>query len=117
MRRLIDNGNRPITPKPHIGHYGRLRKAYLEQYRHRLYTALVASEKLYPHLAETDLYPHLAETDRAARDMLDYLMPRLAREAGATEALKAADPMKWVGLMNNCKARAEEIVMHELIYV
>ena len=63
MRRLIDNGNRPITPKPHIGHYGRLRKAYLEQYRHRLYTALVASEKL---------YPHLAETDRAARDMLDY---------------------------------------------
>ena len=46
-----------------------------------------------------------------------YLMPRLAREAGATEALKAADPMKWVGLMNNCKARAEEIVMHELIYV
>lgn len=54
MRRLIDNGNRPITPKPHIGHYGRLRKAYLEQYRHRLYTALVASEKLYPHLAETD---------------------------------------------------------------
>ena len=72
MRRLIDNGNRPITPKPHIGHYGRLRKAYLEQYRHRLYTALVASEKL---------YPHLAETDRAARDMLDYLMPRLAREA------------------------------------
>ena len=81
---------------------------YLEQYRHRLYTALVASEKL---------YPHLEETDRAARDMLDYLMPRLAREAGATEALKAADPMKWVGLMNNCKARAEEIVMHELIYV
>ena len=108
MRRLIDNGNRPITPKPHIGHYVRLRKAYLEQYRHRLYTALVASEKL---------YPHLAETDRAARDMLDYLMPRLAREAGATEALKAADPMKWVGLMNNCKAIAEEIVMHELIYV
>ena len=108
MRKLIENGNRPITPKPYIGHYGRLRKAYLEQYRHRLYTALVASEKL---------YPHLAETDRAARDMLDYLMPRLAREAGATEALKAADPRKWVGLMNNCKARAEEIVMHELIYV
>ena len=44
-------------------------------------------------------------------------MPRLAREAGATEALKAAAPMKWVGLMNNCKARDEEIVMHELIYV
>ena len=45
MRRLIDNGNRPITPKPHIGHYGRLRKAYLEQYRHRLYTARSVSSR------------------------------------------------------------------------
>ena len=48
MRRLIDNGNRPITPKPHIGHYGRLRKAYLEQYRHRLYTALVDQREAIP---------------------------------------------------------------------
>lgn len=108
MRRLIDNGNKPAAKPPHIGHYGRLRKAYLEQYRPDLYTALIASEKL---------YPHLAETEQAARDMLDYLMPRLAREAGATEALKAADPMKWVGLMNNSKARAEEIIRYELIYV
>lgn len=108
MRRLIDNGNKPAAKPPHIGHYGRLRKAYLEQYRPDLYTTLIASEKL---------YPHLAETEQAARDMLDYLMPRLAREAGATEALKAADPMKWVGLMNNSKARAEEIIRHELIYV
>ena len=80
----------------------------LTEARNNLYAAFAASEKL---------YPHLLEIDRAARDMLDYLMPRLAREAGATEALKAADPMKWVGLMNNCKAIAEEIVMHELIYV
>ena len=35
---------------------------------------------------------------------------------GATEELKASDPMRWVGLMNTCKAQAEEIVMNELIY-
>ena len=40
----------------------------------------------------------------------------LANSAGATEELKAADPMKWVGLMNACKAQAEEIVKYELIY-
>lgn len=68
-------------------------------------------------LKKLPVYPHLAETERAALDMLDYLMPRLAKEAGATEALKAADPMEWVGLMNNCRARAEEIIRHELIYV
>ena len=43
-------------------------------------------------------------------------MPELAKAAGVTEQLKASDPMKWVGLMNNCKAQAEEIIMSELIY-
>ena len=43
-------------------------------------------------------------------------MPRLAEAAGATEQLKASDQMKWVRLMNTCKAQAEEIIMSELIY-
>ena len=42
MRILIDNGNTPAAPRPYIGHYGRLRKAYLEQYRPDLYTALLS---------------------------------------------------------------------------
>lgn len=106
MRILIDNGA-PAAPRPYIGHYGRLRKAYLEQYRPDLYTALVASEKL---------HEHCAEVDAAARSRIDLIMSGLAKSAGATEALKAADPMKWVGLMNACKAQAEEIVKFELIY-
>ena len=52
MRKLIDNSNAPAAKRPYIGHYGHLRKAYLEQYRPDLYTALVASEKLYEHCAE-----------------------------------------------------------------
>ena len=36
--------------------------------------------------------------------------------AGVTEELKARDPMTWVGLMNTCKAQAEEILLTELIY-
>ena len=43
-------------------------------------------------------------------------MPQLARSAGATEALKATDPMKWVGLMNSIRHSAEETVLTELIY-
>ena len=105
MRMLIDNGNTPAAPRPYIGHYGRLRKAYLEQYRPDLYTALVANEKL---------YEHCAEIDEAARSRIDIIMPQLARSAGATEALKATDPMKWVGLMNACRAQAEEIAKFEL---
>lgn len=44
-------------------------------------------------------------------------MPELMQSAGVTEALKASDPMKWVGLMNSLKAQAaEEMILAELIY-
>ncbi|MFR2715051.1 MAG: TnpV protein [Pilosibacter sp.] len=108
MRRLIDNGTTSPARPPYIGHYGHLRKAYLEGYRPDLYNALVANEKL---------HEHCAEIDEAARSRIDLIMPQLARSAGATEALKATDPMKWVGLMNACRAQAEEIAKFELIYV
>lgn len=62
------------------------------------------------------LYAHLLETEDAANDLLDSIMPGTAKEAGATEDLKARDPMRWVGLMNNCKARVEEIIFTEIIY-
>ena len=107
MRRIIDSSHSPEEKRPHIGHYGHLRKAYLEGYRPDLYAALIASERL---------YEHCAEIEDAARSRLDIIIPRLAASVGATEALKAQDPMKWVGLMNACKAQAEEIVKFELIY-
>ena len=44
------------------------------------------------------------------------MMLGMAKAAGATEELKARDPMSWVGLMNTCKARIEEIIFAELIY-
>mgnify|MGYP000367500054 CR=1 FL=1 len=55
------------------------------------------------------LYPHLLEIDETAQSRLEQLMPQLAKDAGATEQLKANDPMRWVGLMNTCKAQAGEI--------
>ena len=57
----------------------------------------------------------LRQIDETAQSRLEQMMPQLAKEAGATEELKASDPMKWVGLMNTCKAQAEEILMAELI--
>jgi hypothetical protein len=66
-------------------------------------------------LSET-LYPHLREIDQTANSRLEQMMPRLMQEAGVTEALKASDPMKWTGLMNNLKAQAEETILRELIY-
>ena len=45
------------------------------------------------------------------------LVEQMKVGAGITEELKASDQMKWVGLINNVRSSAEEIVMRELIYV
>ena len=37
------------------------------------------------------------------------------KAAGVTEELKAADQMKWIGLMNTLKVQIEEIIQSELI--
>ena len=90
-----------------IGKYGRMRKRYLQEYRPILYNYLVLSETL---------YPHLLEIDNAANQRMEILLPQLVKDTGVTEKLKAADPMRWVGLMNAVKAQAEEILLAELIY-
>ena len=58
----------------------------------------------------------LLGTRHTVRPCGDSLSPVLAKSAGATEALKASDPMRWDDLMNACKAQAEEIIFTELIY-
>ena len=94
-------------PEKPLGKYGRMRKAYLKEHRPLIYNQLLLTEKL---------YPHLIEIDETAQSRLEQMMPQLAKDAGATEQLKASDPMRWVGLMNTCKAQAEEILMAELIH-
>ena len=58
-----------------LGHYGRLRKAYLEMHRPILFNELVLSDKLFEHCAEID------EADRAVTG-------RAKRRDRATESRK-----------------------------
>ena len=58
----------------------------------------------------------MEKIDRQATEMVEQLTARMAREQGVTEELKASDQMQWVGLMNNIKASAEEVVLRELVY-
>lgn len=90
-----------------IGRYGRLRQKYLRENRPVLWNRLALTGTL---------YDHLHEIETAALSRIDLMLPKLAEAAGATETLKAADPMKWTGLMSACKAQAEELVLSELIY-
>ena len=90
-----------------IGKYGRMRKRYLKEQHPVLYSELLLSGKL---------YSHLLEIDEACDGRMELLTCRLAEQEGVTEALKAADQMEWVRRMNSIRNRAEEIVLHELVY-
>ena len=90
-----------------IGKYGLLRKRYLKEHKRRWYSSLLLTGKL---------DEHLAEIDRTCTERVDLITNQLARREGVTEALKAADQMEWVHRMNNIRARAEEIVLSELVY-
>ena len=96
----------PAQEKP-LGKYGRMRKTYLKEHRPVLYNNLLLSGSL---------TAHLQEIDETANSRMEALMVELAEQMGATESLKASNQMQWVGLMNNCKAQAEELILTELIY-
>ena len=96
-----------LTETKPIGRYGRMRKKFLKENRPILYNRMLLSETL---------YPHLNEIEETVERRMEEMIPKLAETAGATEELKAADPMKWVGLMNTCKAQAEEILLSELVF-
>ena len=57
------------------------------------------------------------QVDQEAREQVETLVKQMVEKQGVTEQLKMQDQMKWVGLMNNIKACAEEIVLKEIIYV
>ena len=94
-------------PDRDLGKYGRMRRKYLKEYRPVLWAELTVSGRL---------FPHLLEIDRTASERLERMLPELAKSAGATEELKARDQLKWVGLMNTCKAQAEEVILAELVF-
>ena len=84
--------------------YGRTREKYLREHKKVLYCNLLTSGKLYEHL------------DTSACNMAEYLIKEMARKQGVTEQLKAEDMMRWVGLMNNIRACADEIVLNDIVY-
>ena len=91
-----------------IGRYGRMRWEYLKTHRRLEYIRL---------LMEGKLNEYLHEVDKECYERMELLVEQMKAGAGITEELKASNQMKWVGLLNNVRSAAEEIVIRELIYV
>ena len=92
--------------EPTYGKYGMLRKQFLKEHRPIQYQNLLLSGKL---------TAHLNQIDQEVTEQVEVLMKQMAEKQGVNENLKRQ--MKWVRLMNNVKASAEEIVMREIVYV
>ena len=90
-----------------IGKYGHIHRDFIKKHRRGTYTTL---------LTEGRLNEHLHNIDEQAREQIDLHIAQMAERAGITEKLKASDPMRWVQMMNNIKASAEEIVLKEVVY-
>ena len=90
-----------------VGIWGQRYRRFLKEHRSTIYTAMLLSGTL---------DNHVAEIDSQAEDMLDRLTKQMAAREGIIEQSKTSNQMAWVGVMNNIRARAEEVVNAELIY-
>ena len=95
----------PLPSKP-IGKWGRIYRDFLKNHHPVRYNTLILTGQLW------DL---LAQIDEQVQDRLDRTIGQMAAAETVTEELKTADPMAWVGAMNNIRSRAEEIVLQEMI--
>ena len=98
----------PEKEYPPLGKYGRMRLSYLKENKKAQYSVM---------LMDGTLNSHLHDVDEQANTILEQTIKAFAEADGCDEELKAADQMKWVGLMNNYRHCAEEIINKELIYV
>ena len=98
-----------ILPQPSkpIGKWGRLYRDFLKDHHPVRYDTLILSGQL---------WEILAQINEQAQDRLETIIAQMAAVESVTEDLKAADPVAWVGAMNNIRSRAEEVVLRELIW-
>ena len=91
-----------------IGKWGRMHREFLRKHHPIQFSQLVLSDTL---------FTYLADLNEQAQQRMEALISQLQVAEGVNEELKAADPIAWVQHMNNIRARAEEIVREELIFV
>ena len=98
--------NEPGEEMP-IGIWGKRHLNYIRQHNQPLYLELSRSGKL---------NAYLADVDAQAEDSFSRLVKEMAAREGVTEQLKAEDQMRWVGMMNNIRHSAAEIVNRDLVF-
>ena len=91
-----------------LNKYGRMRLNYLKENKKAEYSIM---------LMDGTLNSHLKEIQETATERVEQIIKELKAKSNLTDDMKNTDMLYWVGMMNNFKNEAEEIILNELIYV
>lgn len=91
-----------------LNKYGRMRLKFLKENKKAEYMIM---------FTKGTLNKHLKEIQEIAEERIDIIIEKLKKENNLTEEMKNTDQLYWIGMMNNFRNTAEEIVLKELIYV
>lgn len=104
----IPNLVMPKQEKITLNKYGRMRLNYLKENKKAEYSIM---------LMDGTLNSHLKEIQETATERVERIIKQLKSKSNLTGDMKNTDMLYWVGMMNNFKNQAEEIIFNELIYV
>lgn len=90
-----------------IGKYGRMHRDYLQEHNPIRFDDLVLEGKL---------WTYLADLNEQAQNRLQLIIRWMQEAESVNDELKENNQMVWVQAMNSIHNRAEEIVLHELVY-
>ena len=90
-----------------IGKYGRMHRDYLQEHNPIRFDVLVL---------EGTLWTYLADLNEQAQNRLQLIIRQMQEAESVNDELKENNQMTWVQAMNSIHNRAEEIVLHELVY-
>ena len=90
-----------------IGKYGRMHRDYLQEHNPIRFDDLVLEGKL---------WTYLADLNEQAQNRLQLIIKQMQEAECVNDELKEKNQMAWVQAMNSIHNRAEEIVLHELVY-
>lgn len=90
-----------------IGKYGRMHRDYLQEHNPIRFEDLVLAGKL---------WTYLADLNEQAQNKLQLIIRQIQEAESVNDELKEKNQLAWVQAMNSIHNRAEEIVLHELVY-
>lgn len=103
----LPNFELPTNKTYNIGKYGRLHAKFIKEHHPCRYSAM---------MIQGTWLDYLEKVDNTAKSEVERLVKDISDKTGISEQLKSTDQMKWVGLMNNAKSQAEEIIYKDIVY-